>query len=541
MRRFTLQNINYHFDYDDLYQLTAESGHKLHRYRFDSLSNRKEKDIHEEKHNNLHQLLASGEESFDYDLNGNMSKRIKDGIETIYTHDALDRLSTVTSKGKTFTYNYDAFNRRIAKISPDKEELFLYQEQEEIGIVENGIIRQLKLGAKEGSGSMLVIELDGELYYPIKDLFGNVSTLLNSEGKTVESYRYTAFGEMEILAPTDTILSSSVIGNPWRYACKRVDPDTGLISFGLRDYDSSLGRWVTPDPAGFGDGPNLYAYVHNRPLVLFDSYGLFSKENNDSSPTFEGSQESMWNRTCGGLHGALDFCLNQCYGLGSDCCIYGTGLNEDMLSFDERWNAFTSYEETQAQFSMEVERGIQNFLQVDENCAAYQDSRQITTTTLEFASLAAGAYGLSRGLLAGGRSLIRTGANQTGYRRLFSKPVEQIAKNGEMLNGPACSSINAVRLKNSLIAKEIAGGHAYEKHILTRGEFSGFIRTRKQFAEHIECVLNNPTTTKQLSRNRIGYWHQETGTVVVWNPKAIDGGTAFQPIDGMLYYEVKLK
>ena len=110
-----------------------------------------------------------------------------------------------------------------------------------------------------------------------------------------------------------------------------------------------------------------------------------------------------------------------------------------------------------------------------------------------------------------------------------------------MLNGPACSSINAVRLKNSLIAKEIAGGHAYEKHILTRGEFSGFIRTRKQFAEHIECVLNNPTTTKQLSRNRIGYWHQETGTVVVWNPKAIDGGTAFQPIDGMLYYEVKLK
>ena len=36
-----------------------------------------------------------------------------------------------------------------------------------------------------------------------------------------------------------------------------------------------------------------------------------------------------------------------------------------MLSFDERWNAFTSYEETQAQFSMEVERGIQNFLQVE--------------------------------------------------------------------------------------------------------------------------------------------------------------------------------
>ena len=31
---------------------------------------------------------------------------------------------------------------------------------------------------------------------------------------------------------------------------------------------------MTPDPAGFSDGPNLYAYVHNSPLILVDPYGL---------------------------------------------------------------------------------------------------------------------------------------------------------------------------------------------------------------------------------------------------------------------------
>ena len=38
----------------------------------------------------------------------------------------------------------------------------------------------------------------------------------------------------------------------------------------------STGRWTTPDPLGFVDGPNLYAYVHNNPLTHFDLYGLMT-------------------------------------------------------------------------------------------------------------------------------------------------------------------------------------------------------------------------------------------------------------------------
>lgn len=38
-------------------------------------------------------------------------------------------------------------------------------------------------------------------------------------------------------------------------------------------YAPSLGRWISPDPRGFEDGPNLYAYVHNAPLLDIDLYG----------------------------------------------------------------------------------------------------------------------------------------------------------------------------------------------------------------------------------------------------------------------------
>jgi RHS repeat-associated protein len=64
--------------------------------------------------------------------------------------------------------------------------------------------------------------------------------------------------------------------NPWQYAGKRVDQETGFSAFGLCYYDPSIGRWLTPDPAGFADGPNLYAYVHNSPLLYWDQFGLFA-------------------------------------------------------------------------------------------------------------------------------------------------------------------------------------------------------------------------------------------------------------------------
>jgi RHS repeat-associated protein len=52
------------------------------------------------------------------------------------------------------------------------------------------------------------------------------------------------------------------------------DADSGLVRFGVRDYDPSIGRWASKDPILFdGDGPNLYGYVLADPANSIDESG----------------------------------------------------------------------------------------------------------------------------------------------------------------------------------------------------------------------------------------------------------------------------
>lgn len=52
--------------------------------------------------------------------------------------------------------------------------------------------------------------------------------------------------------------------------------DTAVRSFGVRDYDPSIGRWTTKDPIGFeGGDTNLYSYVGQDPMSYIDPEGTF--------------------------------------------------------------------------------------------------------------------------------------------------------------------------------------------------------------------------------------------------------------------------
>jgi filamentous hemagglutinin len=129
-----------------------------------------------------------------------------------------------------------------------------------------------------------------------------------------------------------------------------------------------------------------------------------------------------------------------------------------------------------------------------------------------------------------GASAVRKALAQAG------KTADEVA--GGAVSSGAESSVNAAKLNTQLTAQEIAGGHAFEKHVLNQGEFKGLgIRTREQFANHIENVINNPTASRQLSGGRTAYWQEPTGTVVIRNPRAVDGGTAFQPVNGRAYFD----
>lgn len=278
LTKYQSQGVAYQFAYDDHYQIKSETGHEEHQYQFDSICNRVVKDGEIASFNSLNQVLQSGKETFFYDPNGNLIQR-KKGEEVLvtYTYDPLDRLVQVNEKGKVTSYTYDSFNRRLAKKHPGQDvpdELFFYQGQEEIGSCIQGEIQSLRLLGNNKRNPMIALEIHGTPYIPIHDISGNVVLLLNLQGEEIERYRYTVFGESQILSPQGDRLDHSRVENPWQYASKRLDCETGLVAFGLRYYDPHCGRWITPDPAGDVDGSNLYAYVHNSPLLNWDQFGL---------------------------------------------------------------------------------------------------------------------------------------------------------------------------------------------------------------------------------------------------------------------------
>jgi RHS repeat-associated protein len=63
-------------------------------------------------------------------------------------------------------------------------------------------------------------------------------------------------------------------GTTFGFAGQRVHSESGLALTLHRAYDASVGRWLSEDPIGIEDGPNMYAYVSNKPTVWVDPLGL---------------------------------------------------------------------------------------------------------------------------------------------------------------------------------------------------------------------------------------------------------------------------
>ncbi|MDE3056020.1 MAG: RHS repeat protein [Verrucomicrobiota bacterium] len=182
--------------------------------------------------------------SLTYDLNGNLLK------ET-FQYNLFGELTEVA--GDTFTY--DALGRRIQKGGQS----FLFVENEEVGMVERGKIKELKV---EGLSTPVAIEIDGQVFAPICDIQGSIKTLVDWKNKKPMFHNAAdAFGRG---------ISVSI---PYAYMGKRYDPTTGLVYFGKRYYDPNSQRWLTPDPQGEKDHSNLYQFLFNNPMVYRDPTG----------------------------------------------------------------------------------------------------------------------------------------------------------------------------------------------------------------------------------------------------------------------------
>ncbi|KAF3363032.1 putative rhs family protein [Chlamydiales bacterium STE3] len=259
-----------HFTMDSLEQITSEFGLFAQSYTYDAFGNRQSV-----THNQANQLLKDSSGTYEYDPNGNLIAWKSQENDYAYTYDALNRLCSVTNNGfEIATYTYDCFHRRMTKTFSGETHSFLYDGGYEIGAIStSGTLFELRILGEtyeSEAGSTVAIELEGRCYAPLHDLQGSILGIVSLETKSIEElYSFSVFG-------LEKIAYNSLPQNPWRYAGKRKDPETGFVFFGRRYYHPESGRWITPDPSGYVDSPNLYCYVQNNPLLKKDAFGLFS-------------------------------------------------------------------------------------------------------------------------------------------------------------------------------------------------------------------------------------------------------------------------
>lgn len=79
-------------------------------------------------------------------------------------------------------------------------------------------------------------------------------------------------------APDPRQTAASALANEFGFHGLPQDPVTGFLYVRNRYYDPDLGRFITPDPLGFVDGPNPYAFAGNDPVNKTDPLGLACPE-----------------------------------------------------------------------------------------------------------------------------------------------------------------------------------------------------------------------------------------------------------------------
>ncbi len=246
--------------------------------------------------NLLNKYTAAGSATPVYDKDGYLIEQ--SGWE--YKWNAENRsidarpVSPTSSADHRLTFEYDAEGRRVQKPvcnwscssrQPLRTHTFVWsgwdlliervEDHTSSVIVHNSFLRGLDLDGSQqdlgGVGALLAIREhpSGSTYLPVIDGRGNLTALVDAaNGEVVARYEYGAFGEP--LGQTGPAAAK----NPFRFSTKYTDQETGLVYFGFRYLDPERGRWLSREPLGERESPNLYAFAGNDPVNFVDVLGL---------------------------------------------------------------------------------------------------------------------------------------------------------------------------------------------------------------------------------------------------------------------------
>jgi len=207
-----------------------------------------------------------------------------------YEYDALNRLTQVKQGDEKTSYSYYPNGLRAAKSSDSQTTQYVYLN----GQVVEELDGSGRIQAQNIFGNGLILRKDNQTHqsgYYLTNSHGDVTKLVDANsGYVLNSYEYDIWGN-----PRQDALIQEEMSNPFRYAGKVFDAESGMIYLRARYYDPSVGRFISEDTyKGQVDNPlslNRYTYVYNNPLRFIDPTGHVAAEGAGSF--FGGSYQEL--------------------------------------------------------------------------------------------------------------------------------------------------------------------------------------------------------------------------------------------------------
>ena len=266
------------YGYDKTYQLLNSTNTlNSENFTYDKVGNRKTKQGTQAPwtYNKNNELLAAEVATYGYDANGNTVTKMEGGASTTFGYSATDRLTSVLlPDGRTASYTYDPFGRRIKKQVAAETTLYIYADEGLIGEYTQAGTASKTYGWRPNGiwGTNPVLMTEGANYYFYhNDHLGTPQTMTDSAGDIVWEATYEVFGKAVVDVDSTVVNNLRFPGQYW-------DEETGLHYNWHRYYDPGTGRYIKVDPIGFdAEDVNLFRYAENNPQVNIDPQGLWVK------------------------------------------------------------------------------------------------------------------------------------------------------------------------------------------------------------------------------------------------------------------------